>query len=105
MKVICHSRSFQDCGTISLWGCMTSTGADLLVFYDGRVNACSYVQLIGDALPAFINSRYGTSPGGFWDMQANARAHVSGFAKKFFERNKILRKKQNSSSRMAAYLS
>ena len=60
-----------------------------LIFYDDRVNARSYVQLIGDALPAFINSRFGTRPGGFWYMQNNARPHVSGFAKKFFERNKI----------------
>ena len=68
---------------------MTSTDVDPLIFYDGRVNARSYVQLIGDALPAFINSKFGTSPIGFWYMQDNARPHVSGFAKKFFERNKI----------------
>ena len=68
---------------------MTNTGVGPLIFYDGPVNTCSYVQLIGDALPAFINSRFGTSPGGFWYMQDNARPHASGFAKKFFERNKI----------------
>ena len=86
-------------GSISLWKCITSTGVGPLVFYDGRVNARSYVQLIGDALPAFINSRFGRSSGGFWYMQDNARPHVSDFAKK------MLRKKQNSSSRMATYLS
>ena len=68
---------------------MTSASVGPLIFYDGRVNVRSYVQLIGDALPAFINGRFGTSPGGFWYMQDNARPHVSGFAKKFFERNKI----------------
>ena len=76
-------------GSISLWGYMTSTGVGSLIFYDGRVNAHSYLQLIGDALPAFINSRFGTSPGGFWYMQDNARPHVSSFAKKFFKRNEI----------------
>ena len=75
--------------SISLWGCMISTDVGPLIFYDGRMNTRSYVQLIGDALPAFINSRFGTSPGGFWYMQDNARPHVSGFAKKFFEKNKI----------------
>ena len=68
---------------------MTRTGVGPLIFYDGRVNARSCVQPIGDALPSFINSRLAISPGGFWYMQDNARPHVSGFAKKFFERNKI----------------
>ena len=68
---------------------MTSTGVGPLIFYDGRVNARSYVQLIGDALSAFINSRFGTRPGGFWYMQDNARLYVPGFATKFFKRNKI----------------
>ena len=93
MKVICHSRSFEDCRTevviLVSWACMTSTDIGPLIFYDGGVNARSYVQLIGDALPACINSRFGTSPGGFWYMQDNARPHVSSFAKKFFKRNEI----------------
>ena len=67
---------------------MRSTDVGLLVSYDGRVNTCRYVQLIGDALSAFINSRFGTSPGGFWYMQDYPRSHVLGYTKKFYERNK-----------------
>ena len=72
-------------GCISVSGCITSAGVDPLVFYNGR----SYVQLIGDVLSAFINSQFGSNPGGFWYMQDNARTHVPVFAKKFFEKNKI----------------
>ena len=75
-------------GCISVWGCMTSAGVGPLVFYNGRVNGRSYVQLVGDVLPVFINSQFGSNPGGFWYMQDNARPHVSVFAKKFFEKNK-----------------
>ena len=85
-------------GSISLWECVTSTGVDSLIFYDGRVNTRSYVQLIGDTLPAFINSRFGTSPGDFWYMQDNVRPHVSGFAEKVFERNKVLLVEWSSTS-------
>ena len=76
-------------GCISVWGCMTSAGVGPLVFYNGRVNDRSYVQLVGDVLPVFINSQFGSNPGGFWYMHDNARPHVSVFAKKFFEKNKI----------------
>ena len=83
------SRLQKGGSSISLWECMTSTGVGPVIFYDGRMNARSYVQLIDDALSAFINNSFGTSLGGFWYMQDNARPHVSDFAKKFFERNKI----------------
>ncbi|CAF2984349.1 unnamed protein product [Rotaria socialis] len=75
---------------------MTSTGARPLVFYDGRGNARSYVQLIGDILLAFINSKFSTNPGSFWCMQDSVRPHVSGFAK-----NSL---KEKCFSRMAAFL-
>ena len=53
------------------------------------MNASSSVQLIGDVLSAFISRRFGSSAGGFWYMQDNTGPQVSGFAKKFYERNKI----------------
>ena len=76
-------------GSISLWGCIASIDVDPLIFYEDRVNASSSVQLIGDVLLAFISSRFGTSTGGFWYMQDNTGPQVSGFAKNFYERNKI----------------
>ena len=76
-------------GSISLWRCITSIDVGPLIFYDDRVNASSCVQLIGDVLSAFISSRFGTSAGGFWYMQDNTGPQVSGFTKKFYERNKI----------------
>ena len=76
-------------GSISLWGCITSIDVGSFIFYDHRVNSSSSVQLIGDVLSAFISSRFGTSAGGFWYMQDNTGPQVSGFAKNFYERNKI----------------
>ena len=76
-------------GSISLWESITSIDVGSLIFYDDRMNASSSVQLIGDVLSAFIDSRFGTSAGGFWYMQDNTGPQVSGFAKNFYERNKI----------------
>ena len=42
-----------------------------------------------DALSAFINNRFGTSPDGFWYTQNNIRSHASNFAKNSSKKNKI----------------
>lgn len=75
-------------GSVSLWGCMTSAGVGELVFYEGRVNGQTYIQLIGDALISFIDRTFGPNDQ-FLFMQDNAPPHTSQFAMNFFRTNNI----------------
>ena len=67
---------------------MTSSGLSDLVFYEGRVNGQTYIQLIGNTLIRYIKQTFGVNDR-FLFMQDNAPAHTSKYAMNFFKKNKI----------------
>lgn len=67
---------------------MTSVGVGDLVFYEGRVNSQTYIQLIGDSLTRFIKLTFNVNDK-FLFMQDNAPPHTSNHATSFFKKNSI----------------
>ena len=49
-KPFCFQPRIQE---ISVWGAMTAKGVGPLVFYDGRINSRSYINIIKPVLYAF----------------------------------------------------
>ena len=76
-------------GCVSLWGCMTSAETGPLVFYEGRVNGPTYIEIIGAVLPQFIRATFVPKCNKWLLMQDNAPSHTSKFAMNWFERNRI----------------
>ena len=67
---------------------MTSAGVGNLAFYEGRVNAQTYINLIGDSLIGFIERKFGANDNVLF-MQDNAPPHKSKHAMNFFKQNNI----------------
>ena len=45
-------------GSVSMWGCFTTSGPGPLVFYDGRLNASRYINVISNTLLPFIAANF-----------------------------------------------
>ncbi|CAM4908505.1 unnamed protein product [Rotaria socialis] len=76
-------------GSVSVWGCMPGGGRGSLVVYTGRVNGLSYIKIIQDALPDFIEGAFGQINTNWVFMQDNAPPHKSKFAMRWLKDNNI----------------
>ena len=47
-------------GSVSVWGYFTAHGTGLLLFYEGRLNARSYIDLISEELPSYFDNIFGS---------------------------------------------
>lgn len=75
-------------GTLSVWGCFTVNGTGPLIFYDGRLNARSYIELLSDVLPEYIETVYGANENYFF-QQDNAPCHKAKYSLQWFQNQNI----------------
>ncbi|CAF3471855.1 unnamed protein product [Rotaria socialis] len=64
-------------------------GGGSLVVYTGRVNGPSYIKIIQDAVPDFIEGAFGQTNTNWVFMQDNAPSHKSKFAMRWLKDNNI----------------
>lgn len=76
-------------GSLSVWGCFTAHGPGPLVFYEGRLNAHRYIDLLEGELPAYRDQIYGSDPESSFFQQDNAPCHKAKATMKWFEDSNI----------------
>ena len=48
-------------GHVSIWGCMSGVARGPLAMYSGKVNGLTYIKIIEEALPTFIENTFDSS--------------------------------------------
>ena len=75
-------------GSISVWGAMTAKGVGPLVFYDGRINSRSYINIIKPVLLPYIKNNF-KDYDKYYFVQDNASCHNSRFTMNWFNKHKV----------------
>ena len=75
-------------GSVSVWGLMTAKGVAPLVFYDGRMNGQSYINVVESKLLPYIKKNFGPNDS-WWYVQDNAPCHKSDFTMSWMKKHKI----------------
>ena len=63
-------------GEVSIWACFTATGPGPILAYHGRLNLAGYVNLIGSALPQFLDDLSADHDCDWYFQQDNAPCHT-----------------------------
>jgi hypothetical protein len=76
-------------GSVSVWGCFTAAGPGPLIFYEGRLNAARYIDVIRDSLPPFIAASFDLRRDQWFFQQDNAPCHRAKSSTDWFYNNAI----------------
>lgn len=76
-------------GSVSVWGCFTAHGTGVLLFYEGRLNARNYIELISEKLPSYYEQMFGSETIEAFFQQDNAPCHKAKITMDWFKSNNI----------------
>lgn len=85
----CFQNKAQGGGSVSVWGCFSANGIGVLRFYEGRLNSTSYVELVSDALPPYLEEVFGADSNSFYFQQDNAPCHKARNTMEWFRNHNI----------------
>lgn len=83
-----QSRTQGGGGSVSVWGCFTAHGTGLLLFYEGRLNARNFIELISTELPTYYETVFGSGTQSYF-QQDNAPCHKAKFSMDWFRDKNI----------------
>ena len=88
-KSFCFQSRIQGGGgSISVWVAMTAKGVGPLVFYDGRMNSRSYINIIKPVLLPYIKNNF-KDYDKYYFAQDNTPCHNSRFTINWFNKDKV----------------
>lgn len=76
-------------GSVSVWGCFSAAGPGPILFYDGRLNAAGYTNILSMVLPQFIGDQFGEEEVDCYFQQDNAPCHTARSTMQWFADNNI----------------
>lgn len=76
-------------GHVSVWGCMTANGPGPICFYEGRLNAPAYINIIKDHLPLCLITKFGRNHCDWYYQQDNAPCHRATRTINWLKKKKI----------------
>ena len=76
-------------GCVSVWGCIAGGARGPLVMYSGKLNEDTYVKIIEEVLPLFIENTFDSSNQNWMFTHDNAPSHRFKYTLKRFENKGI----------------
>lgn len=76
-------------GRVNVWGCFTAAGPGPIAFYEGTLNANSYVNMIKKIIPRRLAGNFDLGAGEWYLQQDNATCHRAKTSMEWFTKKGI----------------
>lgn len=76
-------------GRVNVWACFTSAGPGPIQFYEGNLNARSFVNIMQEVVPRRFATNFVTDAREWYFQMDNAPCHAAKTTMKWFQKNRI----------------